>query len=534
MQTRLIIALALLLASLSCAEAQKSNSSLLFEIGSNFPDNTTGAITPLAARSFLTDFVNSQNVSGTTCLSGMFTQFQPFANTSTTPNVSLTFWDGTQCVPWATLNTSTHTFSVSAGALNIISSTTPIPVNSFGVGNNAVASNLLENIDNSALTGTERHTLWIGAESQGTGDGSIIGATYALVLSALKTNYLTTTIPGQFGSLVLVARGGVQGAGASCPAASIVVGCGDTATLQWNVIQSALASAAIGQEGVVTYSTDGTTTCAGCVSIRNAVSLIRKDQSLAYGYTTQAVNGAAGIAYFATNSRTGVTNPGTWTAFAQLTVDDGTHTPYAAFQVNQAGQVILAGFGTAGTNQKTLRVGSAVTNNLEIVNAAASAVIESLTDTGVLNAVGGYVGTATNDNAPAGNIGEYISSAVASGAAVALTSGTAANLTSVSLTGGDWDVVCQLVFTGAIATTVSNFLVSLGTTSATITTTPGQFTQTPEFGQTVFAGGGLVTQWVGPVRFSEPSTGSAFCVALANFAGGTTSVYGFLRARRVR
>jgi len=49
----------------------------------------------------------------------------------------------------------------------------------------------------------------------------------------------------------------------------------------------------------------------------------------------------------------------------------------------------IAGFGTAGTNQKTIRVGTSVTNNLEILNAASSAVIYSLTNTGVMSIANG-------------------------------------------------------------------------------------------------------------------------------------------------
>src|SRR4029077_4886616 len=50
------------------------------------------------------------------------------------------------------------------------------------------------------------------------------------------------------------------------------------------------------------------------------------------------------------------------------------------------------------------------------------------------------LGTATNDNATAGNVGEYIESVIPAGAAIAITSATNTNLTSISLTAGDWDV----------------------------------------------------------------------------------------------
>jgi hypothetical protein len=55
-------------------------------------------------------------------------------------------------------------------------------------------------------------------------------------------------------------------------------------------------------------------------------------------------------------------------------------------------------------------------------------------------AVGQIPGTATNDDAAAGKLGEIISSNIVVGSAVSLTTNTPANITSLSLTAGDWDV----------------------------------------------------------------------------------------------
>jgi hypothetical protein len=55
------------------------------------------------------------------------------------------------------------------------------------------------------------------------------------------------------------------------------------------------------------------------------------------------------------------------------------------------------------------------------------------------------VGTTTNDNAPAGNNGEYVSSSVAKTTPVTLVSATPANLTSVSLSAGDWDCSADII-----------------------------------------------------------------------------------------
>src|ERR1700744_413847 len=65
---------------------------------------------------------------------------------------------------------------------------------------------------------------------------------------------------------------------------------------------------------------------------------------------------------------------------------------------------------------------------------------------GSATAAGQIRGTATNDNASAGNVGEYVVSNNTT--AQSLASGTPLNVTSISLTPGDWDVTgsCQFGF----------------------------------------------------------------------------------------
>src|SRR5215469_14973398 len=75
-------------------------------------------------------------------------------------------------------------------------------------------------------------------------------------------------------------------------------------------------------------------------------------------------------------------------------------------------------------------------------------------------------GTATNDNAAAGNVGEFVISTVARGSAVPLSTGTAANMTSVSLTAGDWDCTALMLFANTAAT-LTNLQAGINTTSAT-------------------------------------------------------------------
>ena len=56
------------------------------------------------------------------------------------------------------------------------------------------------------------------------------------------------------------------------------------------------------------------------------------------------------------------------------------------------------------------------------------------------------IGTTTNDDAAAGKIGEYQSAGIGFGSAISLTTATPANVTSISLTAGDWDVSGVIYF----------------------------------------------------------------------------------------
>lgn len=130
------------------------------------------------------------------------------------------------------------------------------------------------------------------------------------------------------------------------------------------------------------------------------------------------------------------------------------------------------------------------------------------------------------------DIGRYISSTVESASAVSLSSGSPANLTSMLLTPGDWDVTAHGIFLPGATTVVSSIIVSLNTTSATIPTSyadgsrfqmvfPGSFTPVAE-----------VMGIVGPFRVNVTVDTTLYCPVRASFTTSTLSVYGTMRARR--
>lgn len=142
-------------------------------------------------------------------------------------------------------------------------------------------------------------------------------------------------------------------------------------------------------------------------------------------------------------------------------------------------------------------------------------------------------GTTTNGNATAGNIGEYISSSIASGSAVVLTSATPANVTSISLTGGDWDVWGTVGFVAAGSTTATIFEGGINSISATLPTPPGAGAYT-QVGLSVGAGVTEPVFSVGSTRISLASTTTIYLVAQSTFAASTMSAFGFIGARRRR
>lgn len=144
----------------------------------------------------------------------------------------------------------------------------------------------------------------------------------------------------------------------------------------------------------------------------------------------------------------------------------------------------------------------------------------------------GIVGTTTNNNTNAGSVGEFISSNVPVGSAVPLTTFTVANVTSISLTAGDWDVWGDVVFVGTGSTVVTNIQGSISTTTAAFPTTPGNgaYFQLAA----AFTNGATLGLPVGTTRLSLASTTTVFLVCAAGFSASTYTAYGFIGARRRR
>ena len=136
-------------------------------------------------------------------------------------------------------------------------------------------------------------------------------------------------------------------------------------------------------------------------------------------------------------------------------------------------------------------------------------------------------GEASNGSATAGEIGEY-NSATGGGA---LTNGVTVNTVSISVPAGDWEVFGHNFISGGGATTLTNFTMSISTTSVTQNaTTPDRYNQLRN------AGGisdPFMTVAAGPVRLSFSSTTTVYLVFVATFSN-VLNYSSELRYRRAR
>jgi hypothetical protein len=193
----------------------------------------------------------------------------------------------------------------------------------------------------------------------------------------------------------------------------------------------------------------------------------------------------------------------------------------------QGGAIAASGPTGTGTTIPVITYNAA--GQLTAVTTAATGVTSNGTA-----AVGQLPGTTTNDNASTGNIGEYLSSNISSGSAIAFTTATPVTITSITLTAGDWDVRADIVFTGAASTTVTRILGSISTADNTINSIAGARADTTFTGNTVFNTDGFVPVHSGPFRVSVSGSTPYFMAAQCDFLVSTCSGYGLFSARRVR
>jgi hypothetical protein len=142
-----------------------------------------------------------------------------------------------------------------------------------------------------------------------------------------------------------------------------------------------------------------------------------------------------------------------------------------------------------------------------------------------------HQGTTTNDNATTGYVGEYVSATLAYASRVTLTNSTSADVISISLTTGDWDVSGIVGYNADSTSTITYLASAISQTSASFPSF-GQYAQHMTNLTGVNAAVGDINSPT--VRFSLSSTTTVYLVARAYFSAGVMKAYGQIRARRVR
>ena len=138
--------------------------------------------------------------------------------------------------------------------------------------------------------------------------------------------------------------------------------------------------------------------------------------------------------------------------------------------------------------------------------------------------IGGQSGAAA---VTAGQVGELLSSLIPTGSKISLTTATPANVTSLTLTPGDWDVWGNINLVAASAT-VTALTGGINTTSATVPTDGTEIFSGQQATTTSF--NGMMSAPQKPVRIIVNTP--IYLVASATFSAGTIQAYGAFYARR--
>ncbi|SAK53687.1 hypothetical protein AWB78_01350 [Caballeronia calidae] len=195
-------------------------------------------------------------------------------------------------------------------------------------------------------------------------------------------------------------------------------------------------------------------------------------------------------------------------------------TPSAVTLTNGSGLPISSGVSGLGTGVATA-LGSAVTGSGGPV-LATSPTITTPTITGVTS----------GSCASSGNVGQCVSSNIPNGSAVSLSSGTASNVTSISLTAGNWIAAGNVCFSPAGSTTSNYALAALNTVSApALPTTPNGGAEHNQSAAIVASNGSYCLP-TGTALYTVSGSTTLYLVAFSNFSVSTMTAYGYIFAMR--
>lgn len=177
----------------------------------------------------------------------------------------------------------------------------------------------------------------------------------------------------------------------------------------------------------------------------------------------------------------------------------------------------------------------------ETIDGAATYVVGGTSTAKIIKGETGWVvvelqdkaGTATNDAAGAGQIGELLSAQLLAASTTSLVTATAKDITTLSLTAGDWEVSGVIHFVPANTTTVQGLVASISATTNTAASPDavGGYANS----SAAYTSTGVVNSVTIPaIRISLAATTTYYLVATATFGVSTCTGYGTIRARRLR
>ena len=191
----------------------------------------------------------------------------------------------------------------------------------------------------------------------------------------------------------------------------------------------------------------------------------------------------------------------------------------SALSVSNTTQLIMANIGSSNTNAIT-GAGVLQFSGLQFTS--------SSTNLNVSTLIGGTIWGAVGYTVATGYLGEQIRSFIPAASQITLTNNTAANITSISLTSGTWDISAIGILAGTL--TGTEFALSINDTSATLSANNGdQTARTP----TVSTVASTSTLTIPSFRVTLAATTTYYLVSFALFTVGTATSYGRISATRV-
>lgn len=441
---------------------------------------------------------------------------------------------------------SAPTFTTSLSASTSNSSLAYAPATSWqqygpGGGVTSLTDGLISQTNPGAHTSTNNSAFAVLSTVTGSGVNGPAAADEGFSVTAVKSSWPTSAVLGEVDGLSVITRNGQDDTCGICVNSGNVAGFSailegvdsqfapttgtvmNQVDVQLGAIETGLTGTA-GSVGVIATAQAGTMgtglllQATGSATWTNAIMVNPNG-------TTGSTPGNASFLVLPTGQTTLKVNSG-----AALVVNGGGNSGVGA-------DILLEGNG-ATTPNKDIRVLNGV---LQVVNNAESTAILSLTDAGALTVTGsikpsstaGIIGTTAGDTANAGSIGEVISSDIPLGSAAALTTNTPANITSVSLTAGDWVCSGTAGFLQTSTTTLTSINAGTNTTSATLPPTEqGGYSSI----NTSFASGSAFANvlTVGEQIYNLTATTTVYLVGKAVFSASTESAYGKLSCTRFR